>query len=179
VLFYWYVASAPLVALLLASWWKTPGKLRGASVVLLVSLTLAGALDLARVVSGGEANREFDPDGVAIARLIAERTDPQAVVLHAPTYNPPVFLTGRRSLLGYPGQAWSRGLAYLGRESDIHQIYAGSPQAAALLQKYQVAYVLVSPEERTSLTVNDAFWNQFPVVAQSGDYRVYKVEFAR
>ena len=176
VLFYWYVASAPLVALLLASWWKTPGKLRWMAAGLLVSLTLAGALDLVRVVTGGEANREFDPDGVAIARMIDEQTAPHAVVLHAPTYNPPVFLTGRRSLLGYPGQAWSRGLAYTGRESDIHEIYAGSPQAASLLRSYHVDYAVVSPQERGSFTVNDAFWNQFPVIAQSGNYRVYKVE---
>ncbi len=179
VLFYWYLASVPIVALLLASWWKSPGKLRWAAAGFLVALTLAGALDIVRVVTGGEENREFDRDGIAIARFIDQRTEPRAVVLHAPTYNPPVFLTGRRSLLGYPGQAWSRGLAYAGRESDIHQIYAGAPQAAALIRQYGIEYAVVSPQERSSLTVNDDFWNQFPVIAQSGDYRVYKVESAR
>jgi hypothetical protein len=179
VLFYWYLASVPLVALLLASWLKSPGKIRWAAAGLLVSLTLAGALDLVRVVTGTEDNLEFDPDGVAIARQLEQFSAPRALVLHDPTYNTPVFLTGRRSLLGYPGQAWSRGLDYIGRQTDIRQIYSGSPQATALLQQYQIGYVLVGPQERGDMTVNDSFWNQFPVVAQAGNYRVFKVEPSR
>jgi len=176
VLFYWYVASVPLVALLLASWWRGPGKLRWASAALLLALTLAGALDLVRVVAGSEDNREFDLDALAMARQLEQHSEPRALVLHAPTYNPPSFLTGRLSILGYPGQTWSRGLDYGQRQDDIRQMYAGSPQAAALLQHYRIGYVVVGPQERTDLSVNDAFWNQFPVVAQAGNYRVFKVE---
>jgi hypothetical protein len=179
VLIYWYVASIPLVALLLAVWLKRPGKLRYAAAGLLVSLTLSGALDVTRVLSGAEENREFDSGGIAVARQIVERTAPQAVVLHAAVYNPPVFLTGRRSLLGYPGQAWSRGLDSARRESDIREIYAGSSQAMALIRQYRIDYVMVGPQERTSLVVSDAFWNQFPVTAEAGGYRVYKVEASR
>jgi uncharacterized membrane protein len=86
-----------------------------------------------------------------------------------------VFLTGRRSLLGYPGVIVSHGLEYEERENDIRQIYAGAPDARALLLKYRVGYVLVSPMERSYAPVNDEFWGQFPVVAESGDYRLYKV----
>ncbi|MBI2817167.1 MAG: hypothetical protein HYX72_09535 [Acidobacteria bacterium] len=176
VLFYWYLASAPLVALLLASWFRRPGNFRLVAAALLLTLTLAGALDILRVLTGTEDNREFDTDGIAVARQIIERTEPRAVVLHAPTYDPPVFLTGRRSLLGYPGQAWSRGLDYGSRENDIRQIYAGSPQAPALISSYRINYVMVGPQERTTLAVNDAFWSRFPVIAQSGEYRVVKVD---
>jgi hypothetical protein len=175
VLFYWYVASTPLVAHLLSSWFRRPAKWRWAAAGLMVSLTLAGTLEIVRVLSGTEANREFDADGIAMADQILRQTEPRSLVLHAPTYNPPVFLTGRRSLLGYTGAAWSRGLEYGPREDSIRQIYAGSPQAASLLESYHIDYVLVSPLERGNLTVNDAFWSHFRVVARSGDYWLYKV----
>ncbi len=179
VLFYWYVASVPLVALLLASWFRQ-AKWRWVAGGLLVVLTLAGALDVMRVLSGATEYREFDSDGVAMAQQILQRTEPRALVLHAPVYNPPVFLTGRRSLLGNPGSIWSRGLMYGLRESDIRQIYAGVPEAPELMRRYRVDYVLVSPLESdylkgNNLSVNDAFWSQFPVIAQSGEYRLYKI----
>ena len=165
VLFYWYLGSAPLVALLLSTWLKQKSGLRWTALALLASLTLAGALDVVRVVSGMEAFREFDSDGAEIARAIVRQTKPRALVLHAPTFNSPVFLTGRRSLLGYAGTIVSHGLDYRSREDDIRQIYAGAPQARALLQKYGIDYVLVSPMERSQLEVNDAFWNQFALAA--------------
>ncbi len=120
------------------------------------------------------AAEELDPEGIAIGGEMLRQTAPRSVVLHAPVYNPPVFLTGRRSLLGNTGQAWSRGLDYGAREVGIRQIYAGFPRSLSLMQTYHVDYVLVSPLERTNLTVNDAFWSPFPVVAPSGDYYLYK-----
>jgi hypothetical protein len=182
-LFYWYVASVPLVALLLASWFRQ-AKWRWAAGGLLAVLTLAGALDIVRVLSGATGYREFDSDGIAMAEQILQRTEPRALVLHAPIYNPPVFLTGRRSLLGYPGSIWSRGLDYGLRESDIRQIYAGVPEAPELMRRYRVDYLLMSPLEddylkENNLSVNEAFWSQFSVIAQSGEYRLYKIELPR
>ena len=180
VLFYWYVASVPLVALMLATWFKQ-AKWRWLATGLLAVLTLAGALDIVRVLSGATEYREFDADGIAIAREIRQRTEPRALVLHAPVYNPPVFLTGRRSLLGYPGSIWSRGLDSGQRERDIQKIYSGAPEAASLLRRNRVNYVLLGPLERqylneNNLNVNEGFWSQFPVIAQSGEYRLYKIE---
>jgi len=179
VLFYWYLASVPLVALLLASWLRTPGKRRWAAGALFVSLTLSGTLDLTRVVTGRDENREFDSDGIAIAREISRQTEPRAVFVNSPEHNSPVFLTGRRSILGYPGHVWTRGILPAQRESDIRQIYSGSPQALALLKSYGVEYALVGPQERNDLAVNDAFWNQFPAIAKIGSYCVYRTELIR
>src|SRR5262249_50530456 len=107
VLFWWYVASAPLVAFLLARGLRQKSRWRWLAAGALVSMILAGALDVLRVVSGAEENQEFDPPGIAMAETIAREAAPRSVVLHAPIYNSPVFLTGRRSLLGYPGWMWS------------------------------------------------------------------------
>jgi hypothetical protein len=189
VLFYWYVASVPLVALLLAAWFQR-AKWRWLAAAMLAVLTLAGGLDIIRALTAtpgdqvNAAQREYTTDDVAIAQQILERTEPSARVLHAPVYNPPVFLTGRRSLLGYPGSIWSRGLDSGTRESDIQKIYSGAPEAPVLMRQNHVDYVLLGPEERQYLSenkssVNDEFWSRFPVIAQSGEYRLYKIGASR
>jgi hypothetical protein len=175
VLFLWYVASAPLVAWLLARWWRQRSFVRWFAPLVLATLLLAGALDVLRVVSEASEYREFDAQGIAVASLISTQTAPRALVLHAPTYNSPVFLTGRRSLLGYPGWMWSRGLDYSERSADIQRIYLGVPEADALLQKYNVDYVLVGPMELASFKVNEQFWSKYKTLSQAGAYRVYKI----
>ena len=175
VLFLWYVASAPLVAWLLAQWWQQRSFLRWLAPVVLATLLLAGALDVLRVVSEASEYQEFDAQGIAAASVISAQTAPRALVLHAPTYNSPVFLTGRRSLLGYPGWMWSRGLDYSERSADIARIYLGAPEAEGLLRKYNVDYVLVGPMELASFKVNEQFWSKFKTLSQAGAYRVYQI----
>jgi hypothetical protein len=179
VLFLWYIASTPLVALFLAKWWTQRSRWRWLMPVVLASMVLAGGLDVLRVITGTTELREFDQPGIAIARIISDQAGPRAVVLHAPTYNTPVFLTGRRSLLGYPGWIWSRGLDYSQRETDIQRIYSGGPEAATLLRKYGVDYLLVGPEELAQLPMNEQFLSQYRKLAQAGPYRLYRVEHER
>jgi hypothetical protein len=174
VLFWWYVASAPLVAFVLARGLQQKSQWRWLAAGALMSMILSGALDVLRVISGAEENQEFDPPGVAMAQTIAREAAPRAVVLHAPTYNSPVFLTGRRSLLGYPGWMWSRGLDDSQRHADILRMYAGAPDAEDLLRRYQVEYVLVSPAEISTVGVNQQFLSRYPMLAEVGQYRLYK-----
>jgi hypothetical protein len=178
VLFYWYVASVPLVALLLARLWRGGGPaLRGAAVALLLSLTLAGALDVWSVTASRAVKlQEFDRDGIRFAEMLEQQTRPRSLILHAPTFNHPVFLTGRQSLMGYPGHIWTHGIKYQEREEMIKRIYAGGLDAASLLQSAGVEYVVVSPLERQTLRwVNSAFFAQYPLVAEAGDYQLYKI----
>jgi hypothetical protein len=175
VLFYWFVGFAPLVALLLARWLKVGSVWRAAGGTALIVLTLAGGIDVWRSLSGQGEYQEFDSDGIAVAAIIREETPPRALILHAPTYNPPVFLTGRRSLLGYTGYIWAHGLPFADREADIKRIYAGEADADQLLDRYGIDYILVSPLERGSMTVDDAFIDKFPLVGQSGDYELHDV----
>jgi hypothetical protein len=175
VLFLWYVASAPLVAWLLARWWQQRSLVRWFAPIVLAPLLLAGALDVLRVVSEASEYQEFDAQGIATANQISTQTGPRTLVLHAPTYNSPVFLTGRRSLLGYPGWMWSRGLNYSERSTDIESIYSGAPEADALLRKYNVDYVLVGPMELASFKVNEQFWSKYKMLSQAGAYRVYQI----
>ena len=175
VLFYWWVASAPLVALLLARLWRQGGAKRAIALVLFGCVTLAGALDVAAIVLRSTRYEIFLAPGVSFAELMKRETPPKAVVIHAPVHNHPVFLTGRRSLMGYPGHVWTHGLEYVPRESEIKRVYAGAPDAAAILRKHSVAYVVVGPLARNIMNVNDQFFSKFQMVGEVGGYRLYKI----
>jgi hypothetical protein len=175
VLFYWWLASAPLVALLLARLWRK-GKLKKAiALTLFVCVILAGALDVAAIVLRSSKYQVFDAQGVKFAELIKQKTEPRALFVHAPVHNHPVFLTGRRSLLGYPGHIWTHGLEFTQRESEIRRIYAGAPDAKAILKKYGVNYLVVSPLERNLMNVNEQILSKFEIVGEVGGYRLYKI----
>jgi hypothetical protein len=75
----------------------------------------------------------------------------------------------------YSGHLGSHGIDYKSREDVVRAIYSGSPDAERLLQEHDIDYVLVSPEERNSLQANEAFFAKFPVTAEVGQYKVYRV----
>jgi hypothetical protein len=175
VLYYWWLASAPIVALLLAKLWREGPIRRTAAIVLFVCVILAGALDVASMTLHSGKYDIFDSSGIAFAELIKEKTPPRALIIHAPVHNTPVFLTGRRSLMGYPGHIWTHGLQYLQRESEIKRIYLGTSDAEQLMKNYGVDYAVVGPLEKLVVPVNEAFFSRFEKVGQVGEYSLYKV----
>jgi hypothetical protein len=182
VLLYWWVASAPLVALVLVRLWRRRGAWRAAAAALLLAQTAAGGLDVWRAASGAVERRSFDPAGVAFAEVVKRETEPRALILHAPTYNDPVYLTGRRTYLGYPGHVWSHGIDYTAREAELRRIYSGAPDAPALVERAGIEYVVVGPLEREELTkagvaLNESFFNgRYRKVGEAGGYRLYKTK---
>ncbi len=175
ILFYWWLASAPIVALLLARLWEGKTWHRWLAGSLFIVLTLAGALDVFALMTRQGEYQEFDRDGINFAEMIKQQTPPRATILHAPVHNTPVFLTGRRSLMGYPGHIWTHGLDYGPRETEIKRIYAGAPDAESLLAKYGVDYVVIDPQEHSLMTVNAAFFSRYPEVGSTGEYHLYKI----
>ena len=176
VLFYWWLASAPLVALLLARLWRQGGVKRALALSLFACVTLAGALDAAAIVLRSNEYGIFTAPGIQFAELIKREAQPQAVVIHAPVHNHPVFLTGRRSLMGYPGHVWTHGLEFSERESEIKRVYAGAPDAVNILRKYNVGYAVVGPLEENVMNVNDEFFSRFQLVGEVGEYRLFKIK---
>jgi hypothetical protein len=175
VLFYWWLASAPIVALLLARLWHQRGLRRILAVVLFVCVTLAGSVDVATIVFRSAKYQVFDRPGIEFAEIVKRETEPRARIVHAPVHNHPVFLTGRRSLMGYPGHIWTHGLEYRQREDEIKRFYAGGPDASGLLGKYDIKYAVVGPHERNVSNVNDQFFSSFTKVGEAGGYRLYKI----
>jgi hypothetical protein len=141
----------------------------------LVFLTASGGLDVWRTVSRQINYSVFSADAVTVAGRIKAVTPPRSLFLNAPTYNTAIVLSGRRSLMRYPGHLSSHGIDYRGREDDVKKMYRGGPDAMGLMEKYGIEYVMISPEER-EVSPNEAFFSRFPIVAQSGQYRVYKIK---
>jgi hypothetical protein len=176
VLYYWWLASAPIVALLLAKLWRQHWPRRLLAVVLFVTVTLSGALDVAGIaLRGNDEYQVFSQEGIRFAEVVKEQTQPRSLVIHAPVHNTPVFLTGRRSLMGYPGHIWTHGLEFVRREGEIKRIYLGSPDADQLLRVYGVEYAVIGPHERTVVPINDAFFSKFQKVGEVGEYTLYKI----
>ena len=174
VLYYWWLASAPLVALLLARLWQQ-GRIRSViAVVLFVCVTLAGALDVAGIAFRSVKYQVFDADGLRFAELVKAQTAPRSLIVHAPVHNTPVFLTGRRSLMGYPGHIWTHGLQFVQREGEIKRIYLGAPDAEQLIRNYGIEYLVVGPQEKIVTQVNDRFVSRFQKVGEVGEYTLYK-----
>ena len=175
ILIYWYVMSLPLVALAIAWLWRRSAGWKMVAAVAVMALTLSGGLDVWRTLSGQINYRVFEPDAVTVANRIRASTPPDSMVLNAPTYNSAVVLSGRSSFMRYAGHLGSHGIDYKPREEDLKTIYRGSPQAEELLRKHGITHVLISPEERNTLSPNEQFFTRFQVIAESGQYRVYKV----
>jgi len=144
-------------------------------VLLLCCLTFAGALDVAGIALRSVKYGIFDAAGVRFAEVVKEKTQPRSLIIHAPVHNDPVFLTGRRSLMGYPGHIWTHGLEFAEREREIKRIYSGAPDADQLLRDYKIDYAVVGPLERLVMPVNDQFFARYQLVGEVGDYRLYKI----
>jgi hypothetical protein len=140
----------------------------------LLSVVASGGLNLLRVVTRGESYSIYDSEQIAFAELIKRGTPSNALILHAPVHDDPVFLTGRRSFMGYPGHIWTHGIDYVPRNNEIRQIYEGGPGAQDLIARYKIEYAVVSPQEKSLMRVDDAFFDGFGKVAEVGEYRLYK-----
>ncbi len=176
VLIYWFVGSLPIVAYGIAWAWQENRIWKVFAGIGFTILILSGMLDVWRTASGQNKIKVFDTDAIRIAAQIKAKTPPDSLFLNAPTYNSAVVLSGRRSFMRYIGHLSSHGIDYLPREENLKRIYAGDGVADILLKKDEIEYVLISPEERTSLIANEEFFKKYPVIAESGQYRVYKIK---
>ena len=181
VLIYWFVGSLPFAAFALAWLYNQNKLLKLVAVGAFAVLIAAGTVDVWRVVSSQINYQVFEIDAVRIAAQIKSKTAPNALFLNAPTYNTAVVLSGRRSLMRYIGHLSSHGIDYAEREKDLQNIYKGEATTEILMKKYDIEYLMISPEEsaymsQNNLTLNEEFFQKFPVVAESGAFRVYKVK---
>jgi hypothetical protein len=175
VLMYWYVASAPLVAFLLAEAWRRGLAARVAAGALYLSLILAGALDVWRVACGTATVMLFDADAVRFAQVVDAVAPPKAIVVRAPSVNHPVLLTGRASVLGYDRRVELHGLDTSERAAHVKCIFSGCGDARRLLDAYHIDYLVVGPPEREAFALDDRFLQSFPIVGEHAGYQLRQV----
>ncbi len=189
-LVYWSLASCPFVAAALAFLFTRAFVAARAiamvlllvlapvvAIGLLLALTLSGALDVTRALSPVENVPLFGQEELEVAALLREKTPPRALILHAPIHNSVVALSGRQSVMGYPGHLWTHGINYAQREPAVAAIYQGGAETLEPLARLGVDYVVIGPAERAQLTVDeDYFAALYPVVIDHAGYRVYQVK---
>jgi hypothetical protein len=178
VLVYWALISAPFVAFALANLFNQRAiyaRMLGA--MMFIFLTFSGVLDVVRALSPAENTALFSQADLNAAERIRELTPPRARILNAPIHNSVVALTGRQSLMGYPGHLWTHGIDYGTRETEIQLMYRGGPTATELLNKHQIDYVVIGPVERSQLNADERFFAaNYQKVIDQPEYRVYQIK---
>jgi hypothetical protein len=171
---WWHLVSAVLIALLLARLWREGPAARVGAAVLFVLLTLSGSLDLWRAGTDKITLSIIPPEGTAFAEDLRAQTSPGSVILHAPAYNSEVYLAGRRTIVGYQGHIWSQGLDSGDREKDVEKVYAGSVDAAQVLLRDGVDYIVAGPHERALPGFDEMALEPYPLVVERGPYRLHR-----
>jgi hypothetical protein len=175
VLIYWSLASCPLVAVMLAYLFTRRFAVLPATLIF-IALTLAGALDVLRALSPMENTRLFGKEAMEVASILREKTPPRSVILHAPIHNSVVALSGRQSVMGYPGHLWTHGIDYRQREADVLSVYRGGQETSDTLSRFKVDYLIVGPVERSQFQADEnVIASRYPLVIDHGEYRVYQV----
>jgi hypothetical protein len=177
---YWALLGSFLVAAVVVRVSRAglPGAV--AAVAMLLVLCLAGGLDAARNTDFTVSSIRFtDNAGLDVAAWSRTNTAPHAIFLAAYDHDSPISTLGaRRVVLGYPGWIWTYGISdWIGHELDVQAMFQGRPEAADLLKRYKVEYVVIGPQERAApFSANEAYWqSNGALVYSNAEYHVYRV----
>ena len=186
-LIYWFLGSVPLVAFTLSLLYENV-KYKILSRVffftLLFFLTIAGSIDVYKYAIAPVAGwKEFSHEEVGIGKYISINTRSDAIFLNAPVHNHPVFLSGRKSLMGYPGHIWSHGYkGWQTREKDVKKMIKGKSnvkridgklQHVSVIEIYKPDYAIVGPHEY-KIGVNKRYFDHnYECVMTTASYNIY------
>jgi fibro-slime domain-containing protein len=178
ILIYWFLGTTPIAALGL-TWLYENGRFKTLSrvgfFIIMFFLIAAGGIDVFKYAIPLLAEwKEFSAEEIKLARRISAETPQDAVFLTAPTFNHPVFMSGRKSLMGYPAHIWSHGYSDAHRrEQDVLTMLKGKTNAIALINTYKPSYVTIGPHERR-IGVNKAFFDtNYPCTIATENYKIY------
>lgn len=174
---YWFFASAIIVAQFIYYQFfqgNLAKKILGIFIIFM--MIFAGALDLFRTFTPPTNYRIFSNQDLEIAAFVKHLTPKDSVFVTASNHNHPIpSLTGRSTLLGFHGWAWTHGISYQKRANDINKIYAGGQEAEALIASYKVNYVTIGPEEKKSFIINQKYFEKYPVLILNPNWNLYDV----
>lgn len=114
----------------------------------------------------------YSPAQTALAAYIAENTPADAVFLTNTRHNNEVSsLTGRTIVCGTDTFLYYHGLDTSLRQKEVQQMYENPLQSAALFEKHNVSYIVVSPYERNSYQLaEETFRNHFEEIFSFEDF---------
>ncbi|MBN1687684.1 MAG: hypothetical protein JW893_01140 [Candidatus Omnitrophica bacterium] len=179
ILYVWMMGSIPVILMGI----KKVRELRpwGASWVaglMVILLMGSGALEFYKLVEPKASNYLIVSNkDLEWSQKLREVTSPDEVILIRPIHNHPVYWSGRKVLMGYPGWVWSHGWgAVEERESAARSIYRGNEKAEQFIRRYKLDGILVSPLEANHYVINQHFLDQVgrEILSEKG-YAYYRL----
>lgn len=181
-LFYvWYALCAVPIAETALSLWERLKGLRARPLVAATACVIffaSGSLSIARECLSDY--RMFSREDVRVAEYVEVNTQADAVFLCWTQHiNPVSALAGRRIVCGPALWLYYHGFDLSAREEDIRAFYADPAGRADVLLKYDVGYILVGPNERAALRIDEAalgalFERVYPQEGDSGDTLIFR-----
>jgi hypothetical protein len=176
-LIYWYFASSIIVANLLNDIFFQENKYKVIIGVALVFIMMfSSILDIFRTFTPITSYQIYSKSDLMVDDEVQLLTPKNSVFVTATNHNNPIpTLTGRSTILGFPGWLWSHGINYSQREKDVSTIYLGEKEAESLIKKYKVNYLTVGPEERKQFSINISYFNKYPQINLEKGWVLYDV----
>ena len=183
ILIYWCLGTTPVAALALTCLYENK-RFRILSrigfFIIMFFLTVAGAIDVFKyAIAPVGGSKEFSSEEIELARRISIETPSDAIFLNAPVHNHLVFLSGRKSLMGFPGHVWSHGYSgSYGREQDIKKMLRGENGAVSLINKYKPDFATIGPNEKrigaNKKFINENFFDRnYACIITTKNYKIY------
>ena len=178
-LIYWFFASSIVVAYFLYDQFFAEDFVRKTlGLIILFFMIFAGGLDIFRTFTPITNYQLFSRQDLEVAAAVKNLTPKNTQFVTANNHNHPIpVLTGRSTLLGFPGWIWSHGIDYYQREIDIQDIYTGGKKAERLISQYKVNYITVGPNERASFNINEGYFTKYPSIFLGSGWVIYDVSY--
>jgi hypothetical protein len=128
-------------------------------------LTLLGGLDGKH--KGYEIARLSELDAVTVAVKEIPIVETFAA---APTYNHPLLLCGRKTLLGFPGHLGSHGISYQNHEKRLDALMNGSLDWRIIAAEHSIRYLFWGSLEKAKYPDSTEAWRYGAEVIASGDW---------
>ena len=147
--------------------------------LLLLIAILSGAHDAGRLIRPDQPRfGMYNSNDLVLARELRERSEPNETIITAPLHNNPfINFSGRNILLGYKGWLWTYGLDYSEVQKDMMQILAGGDKAEALIEKYNVKFVIIDPSLQLEWKTNTLYFEErFPVEHRDQFRVIYRLK---
>ncbi len=168
-----------LVANLIVKLWNRKINQKIIIVLLTISIIASGSIDAYRILRTDLHHYQmYSSEELELASWVKTNTDPHSIWLTANQHNNWLFnLTGRQTLMAYPGWLWTHGYNYRPIEQDVINMYNHPGENQELFHKYKVDYIVIGPQtDRLWGTDKNYFAENYTLIKRSDSYLIYKVK---
>lgn len=147
--------------------------------VVIIAMTLSGALTIIREWKSGGEYQTFAKADIEYAEFIKENTEKDAVFLTGGHHlNPVPTLAGRNIYCGSSLYVFFHGLGeeWQKRSGEVKEIYsAGYEEIKQFCEKNDIDYISVTGSEKNDYSVNTSAFNRFEKIYDKDGHALYAV----